>query len=766
MAVLKDRGFIVSSHMAVASDDLIAASEKFFSQQESSQRASSKEVFVKQEEKKIQHEHEKALDNGSDTKNLETHRMPEDSRNKINKKADNAAIRTVPIKQQASEDTRLHKEYILEQDESGDLLKYQIDAQIGEGQITLPVKGHEFVEKLLQKTGIGRSVRRSGRRRRRMRSEQVVQESTPVTQVVLQKDLPLVEVATLLGKGVGEVILALLKKGAVYNKNSMVPIDVIEQLAQSFGIQSEKSKKPEVTNLFSSQKKAVVAVSKTSRLRWPVVVVMGHVDHGKTTLLDYIRKMNVAAGERGGITQHLGAYEVDSQHGKVVFIDTPGHEAFSYIRQRGSRITDIAILVIAADDGVKPQTIEAIKHAQAAQVPIIVAINKVDKVSSPTPLETVKRQLAQQGLMPEDWGGDVVCVPISAKTGQGIDTLLEMIILQSQLMDLHEEPGAKTKAFVLESYQERGLGSVATVICSSGTLRVGDYFICGEASGKVRVLVNSSGKRIEQAGVSIPVRVVGFDAAAPMGDWLEVVSREEYLSAKSNRGQRAPEQRQEQGIRTFFAQEKDSKSDRVINLIIKTDTRGSLEALTSSIDSLVKKHKKIGCPINILSQGIGDITENDLEFALSTGAELVGLHVRVEKNAVLLAKDREKTIYLFGIIYELIDALEKMLIAKKEVVKTWNKVGKAVVRKVFAIKGLGVIAGCYLQEGVVSRNCKVACIRNGVMIAESKITSLQRDKKHVKEVHAGFEFGFIAEGFEDWQEQDEVICSLEVVQDS
>jgi len=343
--------------------------------------------------------------------------------------------------------------------------------------------------------GLQPQARRRRRRRSRPAAETIAQQPKgPITEITVDGSKALYEVADMLGKNSGDLILYFLKKGSAWNRNHVLDVDVIREVAQHFGIAAHIKKTEEAekkTDIRQSLRDVQEGVA-----RWPVVVVMGHVDHGKTTLLDYIRKMNVAATEKGGITQHIRAWDVDSVHGKIVFLDTPGHEAFSYLRQRGSHITDVVVLVVAADDGIMPQTVEAIKYAKEASVPIVVAINKIDKASSPAALETVKRQLAQHDLMPEEWGGETVIVPVSAKTGKGVDELLEMIVLQSQLLDLKADVNKPAKAFVLESNIEKGLGPVATVICKEGILKPGDYFTCGTTTGKVRILIDSRGKKL------------------------------------------------------------------------------------------------------------------------------------------------------------------------------------------------------------------------------------------------------------------------------
>lgn len=582
----------------------------------------------------------------------------------------------------------------------------------------------------------------------------VVKQVVPevVTEITVSDNLPLFKVAEMMGKTAGELIMELLKEGMVCNRNAMLTPDIIKSVAVKFGIQVKKPEKKAKEDVLAQAK---LDRAEGSQRRWPIVVVMGHVDHGKTTLLDYIRKMNVAAREKGGITQHISAYEVTSKHGKIVFMDTPGHEAFSYLRQHGVRITDIAILIIAADDGVKPQTIEALKHAKSAGVDIIVAINKMDKVS-PAAIETIKRQLAEHDMLVEDWGGKVICMPISAKTGQGVDELLEMIVLQSELMDLKAFADRPARAFVLESRLEKGYGPVATVISIEGTIKQGDVFVCGDTTGKVRLLIDSAGQKIQEAGPSTPVQVVGFNDYPSMGDLLKVVSVQEYAKVRQSKGSLT--QGAETDRPTEAAHGQATEKGRVINLIIKTDTRGSREALLGLIKKLEKLSIEVNCPVNIISTAVGDISEGDIELAENTHALLIGFHVKAEKNAVLLAKERHVDIKLYDIIYHLIEDLEKMLEKKRIIVAVWKQTGEATVRKVFKLKTGQVIAGCYLREGVCSRNSKVTCVRKKQVIGESKITSLQRDKKTVKEVHAGYEFAFITDTFQEWEEGDTILC--------
>ncbi|MGB8366979.1 MAG: translation initiation factor IF-2, partial [Candidatus Babeliales bacterium] len=468
---------------------------------------------------------------------------------------------------------------------------------------------------------------------------------------------------------------------------------------------------------------------------------------GKTTLLDFIRKTRVAKKEKGGITQHLAAYEATTKQGNIIFLDTPGHEAFSKIRQRGSKVADIAVIVVAADDGVMPQTIEAIEHAKTMELPIIVAINKIDKVDE-SRIEVIKRELAQHGVLPEEWGGSAICIPVSAKLGQGVDQLLDMIILQAQIMELRASWTGSGKGYVLEAKFEKGRGPVATVICQHGILKIGDYFKCGQTGGKVNSLIDSYGKSVKKVGPSIPVQVAGFVNLPEVGDYFEAIKKEEYLQLKIGRGARKLESRQ------LINQE-------AINLLLKTDTNSSKEAVLDSLNKLSKKSEK---KLNIVFSGVGDINESDVEFAFNTGSSIIGLHIKAEANALSLAKRRNVSIFLFDIIYKLLEELEKQAKKEPKIKIVSTKIGEAIVLRVFDIKGVGVIAGTYVKEGRFSRDGKVIAWRGKEKVGEGKIVSLQREKKAVKEVHAGYECGFRVDGFNGWQIDDRVECYLDLPQ--
>jgi translation initiation factor IF-2 len=550
------------------------------------------------------------------------------------------------------------------------------------------------------------------------------------------------DVAIKAGVSVNDLILTLLRWGILSAKNQILKEDVVARLARHYQLEIVQpvAQEEQVERVFD------VSPEKLQE-RLPIVAVLGHVDHGKTTLLDFIRKTRVASREKGGITQHLGAYEAVTPRGNIVFLDTPGHEAFSKIRQRGIKVADIVILVVAADDGVMPQTLEALRQAKSMNVPIIVAINKVDKVE-PQRLEVIKRQLAQHDLIVEDWGGDVICVPISAKFGQGVDHLLEMILLQAQMMELRADVSGMARGYILESSLEKGRGPVATLICQHGTIKIGDYIVTSSTSGKVNSIVDSHGKRLAKAGPAIPIQISGFDALPEVGDFFEVVLKSDVRKATTL----SQEKKSAMSARLF--------TQGAINLVVKADNDSSKEALANAIDKLTKKATETG--FNILHLGVGNINESDIEFAYNTGASIVGLHVKCETNATALAQQRNVSVRVYDIIYKLLEDLEKRIEQTKKVEMISTKVGEAIVIRVFEIKNIGVIAGAQVKDGRFVRDAKAVVYRRNAKIGEGKITSLQREKKAVKEVHAGFEFGLSIEKFIDWAIDDRIECYVEV----
>ncbi len=548
------------------------------------------------------------------------------------------------------------------------------------------------------------------------------------------------EAAKRMGKAVNDVILTLLKWKIVAPKNQQLAQEVVARLAEHYGIKRATAEAVVKKEFEPLEKEGAGEL----RDRLPVVVVLGHVDHGKTTLLDFVRKTRVVAKEKGGITQHLGAYQANTKQGNLVFLDTPGHEAFPKMRQRGIKVADIGVLVVAADDGIMPQTIEAIEHLKKMNVPIVVAINKMDKVD-PVRIEVIKRQLAEHDLLPEDWGGQVVCIPISALDGTGVDQLLEMVSLQAQLLELKAAHQGLAHCYVLESKLERGRGAVATLICQHGMLKLGDYFVSGNTTGRVSSIKDSSGKMLQEVGPSIPVSVAGFKDLAASGDLFTVIPKADIRRALQQQAQNA------------VSVSRGSQEGN-INLLVKVDTNSSKEAL---LDAIYKLSKKSDVGVNIIHSAVGDINESDVELAFSTGTSIIGLHVKLESNASSLAQRRGVSIELYDVIYKLLENLHDRLEGAKEVEMERTKIGEAVVRAVFDIKGVGVIAGSYVQDGRFSRQGYVIAWRGKEKIGEGKITSLQRDKKTVKEVHSGYECGFVVEGITEWQVDDRVECFID-----
>lgn len=584
--------------------------------------------------------------------------------------------------------------------------------------------------------------------RRKEASKEIVFEVKPLELQPITVDA----LAAHLNKPVSEVIVALLKSGQVCTKNYLLSVEQLEKLAKLYELETirpvTKKAASELVHNYASEPQT--KIEKNSVTRRPVVVVMGHVDHGKTSLLDYIRKTRVAAREKGGITQHLGAYEVKTGHGGIVFLDTPGHEAFSKIRQRGASVADIAVLVIAVDDGVMPQTIECIKAIQAMKLSIVVAINKIDKIDvvrDSTRLDTIKRQLSQYDILPEEWGGQVIFALISAKTGLGVDNLLEMIALQSELLELTTVPTAIAQGYILESRIERGRGPVATVLCRQGVLKVGDFVSAGKTWGKITSLVDSSGVQQKSIGASVPVIVSGFEELPSVGEFFRVTTEEEY--------------RKERGIkhRSGAARVINDVAKETIPLIIKADTNSSLEAVVDGIEKISKAGDK---SFFVVHATVGSVTDNDVIMAETTNAIVVGFHTKIEAAATQYARNAGITLLSFDIIYKLFEDFEERVKKEKIVEKKEVKIGEAVVLKTFDIKKFGVIAGCFIREGRFSGEGNVIIKRGRKQVGEGKVKSLQRDKKTVKEVHTGFECAFLVEGFNEWQVDDVVECYLKV----
>ena len=559
-------------------------------------------------------------------------------------------------------------------------------------------------------------------------------------EVHLEGSLTVGELAQRLGVPAAEVVRRLLEIGVLAGVNQQIPLETAKAVAEAMGarVVTEAPKAPAPGPR--------LRVSQEGEPRPPVVTVLGHVDHGKTTLLDTIRHTNVAAGEFGGITQHIGAYQVERGGRRITFIDTPGHEAFTALRARGAQVTDIAVLVVAADDGVMPQTVEAINHAKAAQVPIVVAINKVD-LPQANP-ERVKQQLAELGLVPEEWGGDVVMVPVSARTGQGIEDLLEMLLLVAELHDLRADPHKPARGTVLEARLDRGRGPVATVLVQEGTLRVGDAVVVGEVYGKVRAMTDDRGQRLTEAGPSTPVEVVGLSDVPTAGDLLEVVPDERRAKAI------AEERRERRRAAELTQARKGSLEElvevRELRLVVKADVHGSLEAITGALQRLQTEEVKV----NVLHAAVGAVTESDVMLAAASRAVVLGFNVRPDPAARKLAEQEGVDVRLYRIIYEALDDVQALLKGLAAPKLTEVVLGRAEVRRIFHISRVGTVAGCYVVEGRIPRSAQVRLVRDGAVVYDGRLASLRRFKDDVREVAAGFECGMALENFQDIKEGD------------
>jgi translation initiation factor IF-2 len=488
------------------------------------------------------------------------------------------------------------------------------------------------------------------------------------------------------------------------------------------------------------------------RSRSPVVTVMGHVDHGKTSILDFIRKTNVASGEAGGITQHIGAYEVETAQGKITFIDTPGHEAFTAMRSRGAGVTDIVVLVVAADDGVMPQTIEAINHARAAEVPIVVAINKMDLPSANS--TRIKQQLADRKVVTEDFGGDVVSVEVSAKTGDGLDRLLEMLLLQAELLELKADAGATPQAVVIEVKKEEGRGILCTVLVGHGTLKVGDVFVVGIHYGKVRALQDHRGVSVAEAKPTVPVVVLGCNGLPQPGDRLTVVQNEREAREISIRRQQSQKQKEQKTAKKLTLEELYTQIQegelKELRLITKGDTNGSVEALTESLSELSNDE----VTVKVIHSGVGVVNESDVLLAASSNALIIAFNVKVSPKSMELAEREKVEIKGYNIIYECLAEISDAMTGMLEPERVERVLGRAEVRKVFKISRLGTIAGSLVVDGIINRNASVRVIRGSDVIHEGKISSLKRFQDDVREVQKDFECGIGISGLNDLREGD------------
>jgi translation initiation factor IF-2 len=578
-----------------------------------------------------------------------------------------------------------------------------------------------------------------------VRNDQPVAVVRP-TMVQIAESINVQEFAKLIKREVAEVIKCLFLLGEMVTINQDIDFDTATLVGNEFGVDVQplppEEDPTEIPEIEDDPEEQIV--------RPPVVTVMGHVDHGKTSLLDAIRKTHVTAREAGGITQHIGAYTVNAGGKKITFLDTPGHEAFTAMRARGAQCTDISVLVVAADDGVMPQTVEAINHSKAAGVPIIVAINKMDKPAANP--EHVKKQLSEMELIPEDWGGDTIMVPVSARSHQGIDDLLEMILLVAEVKELKANPKLPAHGTIVEAKLDKGRGPVATVLVQRGTLTIGDYIIAGTAHGRVRALINDRGEKVRKAGPSTPVEVLGLNEVPQAGDILDAADEKIARSVAEKRIAKAKAEQQKAAkvsLDDIFSRIKEGEL-KELNIVVKADVQGSVEALCASLVKIQNEEVKV----SVVHSGVGAINESDVMLASAANALIIGFNVRPDANARKIAESEKVDIRPYRVIYDAINdveaAIKGMLAPKFEE----DVIGRVEVRQVITISKM-LIAGCYVIEGKVTNNAKIRVVRDGIVIAEDEMESLRRFKDDVKEVAAGYECGITLAKFHDIKENDQ-----------
>jgi len=600
----------------------------------------------------------------------------------------------------------------------------------------------------------GRKIRKAAAKSKAAVQGQKPQITTPKAikrRIKIDDAIVLADLAKRMGIKANELIKGLMDMGVMATVNQTIDFDTASLIATEFNYEVERA---------SFEEEVILKIEKDDpdKLtgRPPVVTIMGHVDHGKTSLLDVIRKTRVTEIEAGGITQHIGAYYVSTDKGQIVFLDTPGHEAFTAMRARGAKVTDIVVLVVAADDGVMPQTVEAINHSKAAGVPIIVAINKIDKANADP--ERVKREIAELGLAPEEWGGDTIFVNVSAKTNQGIEELLEMILLQAELMELKANPDKFAQGNVVEAKIDSGRGAVATLLVREGTLHTGDAIVCGIHHGKVRALLNDRGKHIEAAGPSIPVEILGLTGVPDAGD--EFIALADDKSAKQVSLHRIQKQRSKDLSKTsrlslekLFEQMEEGETKK-LNLIIKADVHGSIEALSDSLAKLSNNEVKI----NVIHAATGTIIESDVSLAAVSDAIIIGFNVRPSTKVQALANEENVDMRFYNIIYNVIKDIKNAILGLMESTYEEQILGRAEVREVFHVPKIGTIAGCYVTDGKIERDQLVRLIRDGIVSYEGKISSLKRFKEDAKEVQSGYECGIGIANFNDIKLGDIIEC--------
>ena len=608
--------------------------------------------------------------------------------------------------------------------------------------------------------GLDDDVVRGGKRARSSKKQVSAQQMMAPIQIdkayMTAETITVKDLTERIGKPAGEILKKLLLLGIMANINSELDFDTASLVCSEFGVTLEmkldRTAEDELSEADYEDKEEDL------KPRPPVITIMGHVDHGKTSLLDYIRKSHVTAGEAGGITQHIGAYTVNMNGRMITFLDTPGHEAFTAMRARGTQATDIAVLVVAADDGVMPQTVESINHARAAGVPIVVAINKMDKEGANP--DRVKQDLTNYNLVPEEWGGETIMAPVSALTGEGVDDLLEMILLQADMLQLRANPDRMARGVIIEAKLDKNRGPLATVLLQNGTLHVGDNIVAGMAFGRVRALLNDRGERVKEAGPSMPVEIAGFTEVPEAGDDMMAVEDDrlsrQVATERREKMRAARTSTTKVSLDNLFDSINEGKL-KSLNLIVKADVQGSVEAVKQALEKLSNDEVKV----HILHSAVGAITKDDVNLASAFGAIIIGFNIRPDSSARDAAAKEEVDIRLYRVIYQAIEDIEAAMKGMLAPQYREEVIGHAEVRNVFRVSGVGTVAGCYVKDGKLQRNASVRLVRDNVIVFDGKLASLRRFKDDVREVNAGYECGAGLENYNDIKENDEIECYVQ-----
>lgn len=656
----------------------------------------------------------------------------------------------------SDEDSELIKEYFTDSSSENDA--NQIDGSNSEQKQDIVQEYEEIMIEEIDKQSQKSKNKFKNKKQFNYKNDKSITDIENVGDVIeIEKTISVKELSKKLNKSTADVIKNLMFLGLMVSINQEIDFEIAKKLCDKYEI---KCVQKDLEFDSSAYKKITTNNTDDKNLskRPPIITVMGHVDHGKTSLLDCIRKTNVTQKEAGGITQHIGAYKVQVNDEVITFIDTPGHEAFTQMRARGAKVTDIVVLVVAADDGIMPQTIEAINHCKSANVPIIVAVNKIDKLEAN--VDKVKQELTEYEIVAEDWGGDTVFVNVSAKTGEGIDELLEMIILTADIQELRANKLSQPIGTVIESKLDKGRGPLATLLVQDGTLKIGDSVVVGNTYGRIRAMYDENDESIKEAGPSIPVLVLGLNDVPDAGDKFEFTKDEKVARQISEEKKKWIKDNQNNNskisLETVYSQIKDG-TIKELSLIIKSDVQGSSEALKQSLEKLSSDSIKV----KVIHSTVGAINESDIIFASTSNAIIIGFNVRPDNNALLLAEKEKVDIRTYRLIYEALDDIKSAMIGLLDPDIKEVYLGRVEIRQLYKISNVGTIAGCYVLDGKITRNCNVRILRQGVVIFESKLSSLKRFKDDVKEVAKGYECGLSIENFNDLK-QDDIIEGFEM----